>query len=73
MMGYPCIQMIKDLVGVVISYWGAPHSCQIGVVFVNWGSAWGGDKCGKLYKQAESVRKPVLKTRPTTIQIFYFR
>ena len=29
----PCIQQVKDLVGVVfwgiISYWGAPHSCEI--------------------------------------------
>ena len=36
------IQQVKNLVGVIIwgkiSYWGTPHSCQIGVVLVNWGS-----------------------------------
>ena len=41
------------MVGVVfwgiISYWGAPYSCQIGVVLVDLGSLWGGYKCGKVY------------------------
>ena len=36
------LQQVKNLVG-----WYFENS--LGVVLVNWGSVWGGDKCGKLY------------------------